>query len=201
MNKFKTIVSAIILIVTFVFVMFLMFTKIMGKTPEIFGYQILRISSPSMEPELNVGDIILSQRVDDVSVLRVGDIITYSGEVGDYSGKMITHEVVTAPHKNSESDNTYYLQTKGSANEYDDPEIRDDQVIGIMKCKLTVLSTVYGIFITPWGLFIVLGFLAVLFINEAFALRQLVKENEDEKRKDQKGSSNIAVDDETGGNN
>lgn len=201
MNKFKTIVSAIILIVTFVFVMFLMFTKIMGKTPEIFGYQILRISSPSMEPELNVGDIILSQRVDDVSVLRVGDIITYSGEVGDYSGKMITHEVVIAPHKNSESDNTYYLQTKGSANEYDDPEIRDDQVIGIMKCKLTVLSTVYGIFITPWGLFIVLGFLAVLFINEAFALRQLVKENEDEKRKDQKGSSNIAVDDETGGNN
>lgn len=201
MNKFKTIVSAIILIVTFVFVMFLMFTKIMGKTPEIFGYQILRISSPSMEPELNVGDIILSQRVEDVSVLRVGDIITYSGEVGDYSGKMITHEVVTAPHKNSESDNTYYLQTKGSVNEYDDPEIRDDQVIGIMKCKLTVLSTVYGIFITPWGLFIVLGFLAVLFINEAFALRQLVKENEDEKRKDQKGSSNIAVDDETGGNN
>lgn len=201
MNKFKNIFSAIILIITFVLVLFLMFTKIMGKTPEFFGWQVLRISSPSMEPSLNVGDIILSQRVDDVSTLCTGDVITYNGEVGDYAGKMITHEVVKAPYKANELDDTYYLVTKGTANEYDDPEISEDQVVGIMKSKLVVLSTIYSIFITPWGLFIVLGFLAVLFINEAFALRQLVKENEDEKRTDQQNSSNISANDEAGGNN
>lgn len=191
MRKIKNAISVIILLVTFVLVIGLVFTRVNGEPPELFGYQLLRVSSPSMEPKLEVGDIILSKEIDDITKIEQGDIITYNGEFGDYAGKRITHEVVVAPYL---TDDTYYLQTKGTANDYPDPEIREDQVIGSMVCSLGVLSVLYDFFITPWGLIVILGFLAILFINEIFALRQLVKENEDEEVKIENSSSQLVDD-------
>lgn len=129
-----------------------------------------------MEPELKVGDIILSKRVKDITTVKCGDVITYKGEVGSYSGKNITHEVTQVPYK---SNGKYYLQTMGIANTYSDPEISEDQVIGRMVCKLTLLSKVYSFFLTPWGLAAILGFLAVMFINEVVALRRLLRDRGD----------------------
>ena len=197
MKKFKNIFSVIILLVTFVLVIMLVFTRINGKTPELFGYQILRVSSSSMVPRLEVGDIILSQRVDDVTTLKQGDVITYKGEFGNYAGKSITHEVIVEPFQ---SEGTYYLQTKGIANDYPDPEIREDQIIGKMISTIPIFSAVYNFFMTPWGLIAILGFLAVLFINEIFALRQLVKENDDEEITIENSSSQCSTDKEADNN-
>ena len=197
MKKFKNIFSVIILLVTFVLVIMLVFTRINGKTPELFGYQILRVSSSSMVPRLEVGDIILSQRVDDVTTLKQGDVITYKGEFGNYAGKSITHEVIVEPFQ---SEGTYYLQTKGIANDYPDPEIREDQIIGKMISTIPIFSAVYNFFMTPWGLIAILGFLAVLFINEIFALRQLVKENDDEEITIENSSSQRGTDKEADNN-
>ncbi len=130
-----------------------------------------------MEPKLMVGDIILSKNIDDISSVHTGDIVTYMGETGDYAGKRITHEVVVEPY---EADGEFLLQTQGTANDMPDPIIRASSLEGSMVCKLGILSAIYSIFITPWGLVIILGILAVLFINEVFALRQLIKENDDE---------------------
>lgn len=197
MKKFKNIFSVIILLVTFVLVIMLVFTRINGKTPELFGYQILRVSSSSMVPRLEVGDIILSQRVDDVTTLKQGDVITYKGEFGNYAGKSITHEVIVEPFQ---SEGTYYLQTKGIANDYPDPEIREDQIIGKMISTIPIFSAVYNFFMTPWGLIAILGFLAVLFINEIFALRQLVKENDYEEITIENSSSQCGTDKEADNN-
>ena len=197
MKKFKNIFSVIILLVTFVLVIMLVFTRINGKTPELFGYQILRVSSSSMVPRLEVGDIILSQRVDDVTTLKQGDVITYKGEFGNYAGKSITHEVIVEPFQ---SEGTYYLQTKGIANDYPDPEIREDQIIGKMISTIPIFSAVYNFFMTPWGLIAILGFLAVLFINEIFALRQLVKENDDDEITIENSSSQCGTDKEADNN-
>lgn len=197
MGKIKRVASAIILMITFIMVILLFLTKISGNTPEVFGYQFLRISSPSMEPELQVGDIILSKSVEDISLLKIGDIITYDGEFGEYADKSITHEVVVEPYI---SDGTYYLQTKGTANTYADPEISENQITGKMVCKLTVFSMVYNFFSTPWGLIIILGVLAILFINEAFALGQLIKENDDEEITTEESSSQPCADKETSDN-
>lgn len=173
MKKLKNILIVCILAVTFVTVITLVVTRIQGKTPELFGYQILRISSASMEPELSVGDIILSKRVKDVTALEVGDIITYKGQEGSYEGKTITHEVAIEPY---EYEGKYYLQTRGIANGYTDPEISEDQIVGEMVHVMPLFSAMYSFFLTPWGLIVILGFLAVLFINESFNLVRLVKE-------------------------
>lgn len=154
----------------------MLFTRLQGKTPQLFGYQILRISSTSMEPKLKVGDIIISKSVKDVTALKLGDVITYKGKVGSYSDKTITHEVTQEPYKEN---GKYYLQTRGIANSYPDPEISEDQVIGKMVCTLSIFSVAYNFFITPWGLAVILGFLTLVFINEVFALRQIAKSSND----------------------
>lgn len=173
MKKLNIVLSAILLI-TFSMVIILFFTRVQGKTPHFFDYQILRIASSSMEPKLQVGDVILSKKVRNITTLETGDIITYKGEVGGYSDKTITHEVTRVPY---ESNGKFYLQTMGIANTYSDPEISEDQVIGRMVCKLPVLSKVYNFFLTPWGLAVVLGFLSIMFINEVLVLRRLIKGN------------------------
>lgn len=178
LKKTKSILSGVLLAVTFLLVIFFVITRIQGKTPELFGYQILRVVSPSMEPELKVGDIILSRRVDDVSTLEVGDIITYRGEFGNYIGKRITHKVVVVPY---EVGGMYYLQTQGIANEYKDPEICEDQVIGKTICVIPILGSIFNFFVTPWGLIFILAFLALLFINEIFVLKGNTKNIDENK--------------------
>jgi len=174
LKKRSSILCSVLLVITFGMVIAMFVTRIQGTTPQLFGYQIFRISSPSMEPDLKVGDIILSERVKDVTELKKGDIITYRGELGSYSGKNITHEVIEEPYK---ANGKYHLQTMGIANTYADPQISESQVIGKMIRRMPVLSAIYSFFITPLGLVVMLAFLAFIFINEALSLRRLIKEN------------------------
>ena len=101
-------VLAILVLTVIVF----MGSKVNGKTPSLFGYSVLRVSTGSMQPELMIGDVILGKCVDDPTALKVGDIITYRGS-GQTEGLLVTHKVVVAPYKTA--DGTYKLQTKGIA--------------------------------------------------------------------------------------
>ena len=195
MKKNKNLLSVIILVISFILLFTFLFTRIQGKTPELFGYQLLRISSSSMEPKLKVGNVILSKSVDDVSKLEEGDIITYEGEVGGYAGKLITHQVTVEPYQYADE---YYLQTMGIANGYNDPEISESQVVGKMVCKVPFLGFIYNLFITPWGLVIILVFLAFLFISEIINLRRLLKEkkNLNETESDDQENKDKSVDDQ-----
>ena len=117
-------VLAILVLTVIVF----MGSKVNGKTPSLFGYSVLRVSTGSMEPELMIGDVILGKSVDDPTALKVGDIITYRGS-GQTEGLLVTHKVVVAPYKTA--DGTYKLQTKGIANDAPDPEISTEDVLYI----------------------------------------------------------------------
>ncbi len=172
MKKFKNIASVSLLIVSFALVILLVVTRLQGHTPQLFGYRLLRVSSSSMTPVLNVGDIILTKSLGCITDVEVGDIITYYGEVGSYSGKLITHQVTLGPYV---SNGNYHLQTMGIANNYTDPEISQEQVVGKMICTLPILSGIYDFFSTPWGLILILAFLALLFVSEVFTLKNLVK--------------------------
>ena len=179
MKKIYNYISAIALLVSFILVLTFTLTRVQGRTPEIFGFQLLRISSESMEPELEVGNIILSKRVKDITTLKVDDVITYEGEVGSYADKMITHAVAVEPYQYGD---TYYLQTRGIANGYNDPEISEEQVIGKMVCVVPLLGALFNFFTTKFGLAFVLIFLAILFFNEAVTLWDLCKKKDTDKK-------------------
>lgn len=179
MKKFVKISSCVLLVLSFILVITFMLTKFQGGTPSLFGYQILRISSSSMSPKLEVSDIILSKNVSDYSTIKLGDIVTYKGEVGNYSGKLITHEIVVEPYL--EADDKYYMQTKGFANFSADPIISQDQVTGLMICKVPVLTAMYNFYQSPWGIVLILGVLLLLFISETLNLINLFKDKDNGK--------------------
>lgn len=169
----KRISNVILIIVLFIlaFVIALtVFTRITGNTPSLFGYSIFRVSTGSMEPELVVGDVILTKEVDDVNSLQVGDVITYRGTIGEYTNMMITHKIVRAPYV--ENGKTYVI-TKGVANDIEDQPVESSQISSKLVCKIPFLDWLYSFFLTPWGLLTAILLIIVAFAGEFWNIFKL----------------------------
>lgn len=167
-RKSFNIISTIILVVLIIIVIAVFYIRITGGVPEIFGYQVYRVSSGSMSPVLEVGDVILSHKVD-ADDIHVGDIVTYLGDEGEYRDMLITHSVITAPHKAADGD--LILGTQGVAEgATPDPEISISQVKGKFVARLTFLNDVYTFFLSPYGLIVFILIIMVLFGYEIITL-------------------------------
>lgn len=162
----------LIAVLVFTLVVFFM-SRINGSTPSVFGYSIFRVSSGSMEPELKVGDIILDKVVENPEALKVGDVITFKSD--DYGDMLVTHKVIRAPY---EENGKLMLQTKGVANEIADNPIRIDEVKGIMICKVDYLDTVYNVFLSPWGLLILIALIVIIFFDEIITIVKILTNND-----------------------
>lgn len=162
----------LIAVLVFTLVVFFM-SRINGSTPSVFGYSIFRVSSGSMEPELMVGDIILDKTVDNPGDLKVGDVITFKNN--DYGDMLVTHKVIKAPY---EENGKLMLQTKGIANEVEDKPICVDNVKGIMICKVDYLDTVYNVFLSPWGLLILIALIVIIFFDEIITIVKILTNND-----------------------
>ena len=161
----NTILGIIIACLTFVIIL-TMITRLTGGTPSVFGYSLFRVSSGSMEPELEIGDVIVMKSCDGLSVKK-GDIVTYESKSGEMAGKLVTHRVVKAPYKEKAD---YYIVTKGDANIGEDEPIGVSQVKGILVTKISILSFIYNIFVTPVGLLIIIALIIFAFFNEIVIL-------------------------------
>lgn len=177
LRTFKNVVCWTLIAILAIVVIIAMYSRINGNTPSFFGYSILRISSGSMEPDLKIGDVILSQNINDVYTLRVGDVITYEGS-GDTSGKLVTHEVIVAPHKGENG--SVVLQTKGIANDVADREIVAEQVVSKMVVKLQFIDTMYNLFLSPWGLLIFIALILLIFFDEIINIVKIASGHYDE---------------------
>ena len=162
----------LIAVLVFTLVVFFM-SRINGSAPSVFGYSIFRFSSGSMEPELMVGDIILDKTVDNPEDLKVGDVITFKNN--DYGDMLVTHKIIKAPY---EENGKLMLQTKGIANEVEDKPICVDNVKGIMICKVDYLDTVYNVFLSPWGLLILIALIVIIFFDEIITIVKILTNND-----------------------
>lgn len=169
----KNVVCWLMIIVLVFAVITFLLNRVSGVTPSVFGYTIQRVTSGSMEPELMVGDVILSKNVDDVSTLAVGDIITFDGGA-QFGDKNVTHRVVVAP---KEEDGVVKLQTKGDANDIADNPIEARQVQSKMQSKLGFLKTIYDLFLSPWGLIIFIALLLLVFFDELMNIIRIATGN------------------------
>ena len=168
-----------LLLVLIGFVIVTLIARINGETPVLFGHAIYRVSSGSMVPYLQVGDIILCSDCDPME-LKDGDIITYDGTEGEFAGKKVTHRVVKEPYIN-ENNGEYYLVTKGDNNPVEDSPIRITQVTGRFVCKIELLRELYNFFVTPWGLLILISLIILAFSNEIYCFaKALLGKDEDE---------------------
>lgn len=172
--KFVKNIICWLLVVILVFTLIVFFTaRINDSTPSVFGYSIFRVSSGSMEPELMVGDIILDKEIDNPEDLKVGDVITFISD--NYGDRLVTHKIIKAPY---EENGKLMLQTKGIANEVEDKPISADNVKGIMICKIDYLDTVYNIFLSPWGLLILIALIVIIFFDEIITIMKILTNND-----------------------
>lgn len=152
-----------VLVVSIIFSVIAHYT---GTIPSAFGYTICRVSSGSMEPQLEVGDVILGKKVYEPENLKVGDVVTYKGS-GILEGEFITHMVIVEPHT---EDGVLMLQTKGIANEIPDSPIKADDVVSVMLREVGFLKYFYDFFLSPWGLLTIVFLIIIVFIDEVISL-------------------------------
>lgn len=173
-SRVRLILGSILVVVLFITLIVTLVSRISGKTPEMFGISLLRISSNSMEPELMVGDIILIKDTD-IMQIKEGDIISYRGEKGSYAGKVITHKVIDEP-RFSEADGVYYLTTAGiREGAHADPEIEQTQVLGKLVCVVPLLGWLYNFFTTWYGFLIFVLIVLFSFSSEIINIIKILK--------------------------
>ncbi|MCX8168791.1 MAG: signal peptidase I [Candidatus Methanomethylicia archaeon] len=98
----------------------------------------LVVASGSMEPTLNIGDIIVIRgvRTED---LKVGDIIVFNPPKPYYNGIPWVHRIISIQSIGGEK----YFRTKGDANLYPDPfTLTKENIIGIVIWKIPYLGLI-----------------------------------------------------------
>lgn len=176
---FKIVTVSLKVILTIMIVLFLLMVclqRFSDNKISFFNYRIFTVVSGSMVPKYNIGDVLLSKGVEPKNV-KVGDTISYIG-ANNYAGKVITHEVIEIDR---DVNGEYIFHTKGKANPIKDIyPVYEKQLYGVVIYKMKLLSFVYKIVETTYGLFIFV-ILPLLYIIGSEVLGFML-ENEEKRR-------------------
>lgn len=146
-KKISNILSTIIICVLLALALILIIPRIMGQT-------VYAVLSGSMEPEISVGSVVISEKIDP-ETLTAGQIVTYTLE-GDTK---VTHRVVQNDKLNKQ------LITKGDANDVEDGSpVSYDQVVGHAKYYLPYVGYVVIYIKQPIGIACTCALLVVLIL-------------------------------------
>lgn len=166
-KKIINVISTIILILLICIVILVFNARISGEVPSAFGYQVYRVSSGSMEPQLMIGDVIIVKETD-LENIHKGDIVTYRGSTGEMAGRPITHMVTEEPVC---TNGEYVFQTQGVAEgTIPDPPVYGDQIYGVFVAKVPYLDRLYTFFLSDYGLITFVGIIVILFGYELISL-------------------------------
>jgi signal peptidase I len=88
---------------------------VLAVGPHVLGYRTMTMLTGSMAPHINPGDVVISTPLD-VDDVTAGMIISYHIPIDDH--RVVTHRVVSVQH---DPDGSVTVQTKGDANNADDP--------------------------------------------------------------------------------
>lgn len=106
-------------------------------TPPFGLYTII---SGSMEPNVKVYDVVCSKDIDDLSKIKVGDIITFISTWDLSFGKTVTHRVVSISKTTS---GDYQFTTKGDANDsVDGAVVTQDNFVGKVIFRIPQLGRI-----------------------------------------------------------
>jgi len=140
------------------------------------GIRVFTIISESMAPDYKIGDILISKEVN-ASELEIGHRVTYMAKKGDLAGLVITHEIIDK----EERDGKIMFITKGTANDYADPEISEDDVYGKVVYKtvfFSLLSRWMNNMVVYYSVFVIVGVSASYQLITSFMKREEEEENE-----------------------
>lgn len=100
----------------------------------LFRYYALAVGSESMSPNVNLGDVVIVEKVSlkNLNTLKKGDILVYK-----HDDKTIVHRIAAI----SKINNKYIFRTKGDHNESSDNyDISEKDVIGKVDVKISYIG-------------------------------------------------------------
>lgn len=138
-NKFLRFLGGFIKTVIWIFLAIVLFVILLQRFTNnnitLGGLRIFNIVSGSMEPDYDIGDVIVVKDVRPEKI-KVGDNVTYLGTKGQIQGLIVTHQVI----ERRVEDGKYYFTTQGVNNKYKDPEISYDQLYGKVIYRTIIFS-------------------------------------------------------------
>lgn len=174
----KYIVNTIVTTFVVLFLLMVCLQRFSNNEVSFFNYRLFTVASGSMAPQFNVGDVLIAKETAPEDI-KVGDSLTYLGNSGTFTGKVVTHEVTRIEKTRS---GEYIFHTKGKANLIEDPPVYEKQVYGVIVWNPKILSFIYKIVGTQYGLFIFVV-LPIFYIIGSEMLTAML-ENEEKRRKE-----------------
>jgi signal peptidase len=170
----KKIIVNIIYIILLAIIIYDMIILIQSKenpdsTPSVFGIKTFCVVSGSMEPNININDIIIVQEVEQ-NQINTGDIISFTKD-----GETITHRVI-----NIETDvnGEIYYTTQGDANNVPDKEkVAFKNIEGKVVFKIPKIGEIVIALQQKSTLMLVLIILIIIYIIEQRINRKKEKRN------------------------
>ena len=115
----------------------------------IFGFKQYMVLTGSMEPNYNIGDLIIVKEVKE-NEINVGDVITYSMGNG---AETISHRIISITN----TDGKVQYETKGDNNNSPDSDLVSyNQIQGRLVFKISKLGLIITQFTTGTGIAIIL---------------------------------------------
>ncbi len=148
------------------------------------------IVSPSMVPNINVLDVIITTRVSDPSKIKVGDVITFNSTDYRSSGVTVTHRVKKIEKT---SDGKYLFTTKGDANNTEDATRQPfSSIYGKVLLRLPKLGYIQYILSTVLGWLLLIIVPTVLIIGaDIIKIIKTIKDDPNLKDKNKKKTPKV----------
>ncbi len=153
-----TIVRTILSIILIALLAVIITQRVSNNKMSVAGFRVFTVVTESMIPEYVVGDTIITKTIDQ-SDIKIGDDVTYLGTVDSFRDKIVTHRVIKIE---KDDEGQYIFQTKGIANEKEDPKINGSQIFGKVLYKVksisylnSIIGNLYGMYFAifiPFGL-------------------------------------------------
>ena len=178
-NKILKTIGNVLYTLLFILVVLMLLVVVMQRatnnTIAVGGFRMFSVATGSMIPVYEVGDVLVSKEIDGEDI-KVGDDLIYQGKKGSFSGKIVTHRVISIEKK---EDGNYKIITQGVANNAADPEIDQTQVYGKVICNVKILGLIGKLVRNVYTFyFILLIPVAVLIVKNVRNIMNFDKEEE-----------------------
>lgn len=152
------IIYQLLIIMCLILTIIIVLQKVTNSNKTIFGYRIFRVITGSMEPQYDIGQVVICKEVEPQNI-KIGDDIVYLGTFGEYNGKIIMHEV-TGIDRDENNDLNFHAKGLHSAS-VEDPQIKASQIYGVVKFKSGILTVLYKLATSIYSAFIIITILVL----------------------------------------
>lgn len=140
-----------------------------NEIPNIFGIKTFNIISGSMQPNIDIDDVILVKECEEIN-LNINDIIAYKKD-----NEVISHRIIAIENIN----NKRIYTTKGDNNEVADTEkVEFKQIEGKYICKIPKVGKILNFLKNKIVFGIIFTFLVMAYIYEKKKISKRIKRKE-----------------------